>query len=195
MKKIINVYLPQVLLIVFSVVLGMYLNQKMIERSDRYKANQLLFLIESEVKRNYNLVQDWQPYHEEFRVKIDSVSNDPVFIKEYQKDRSVIFKFATRGTLMADFPLSSAWEITKLNPVVSEISYDKMNVLAKTYSQQKSTFEPAYDMMKIFNAPVMNTPKEAKESLDLLSNLLSEMVGREKQLLQYYQETITVLEK
>lgn len=193
MEKIINKYLPQVLLIVFSVVLGMYLNQKMLERADYNKANQLLSIIESEIKLNQKIVQDWQPYHNDIWSKLDSLKDDDTFIKEFQKDKNALYKLLTRGTLMNEMPSNSAWEITKLNPVVSEISYDKMNILAKTYAQQEGTFNPINDIITILNTPFMNSPKDGKENLNLLSNLTREMVSREIQLLHYYKEAIKIL--
>jgi len=195
LKKIIEVYLPQVFLIVFSVVLGMYLNQKMLERNDRKKADKLLSMVEAEVKSNQRILKDWYPYHQRMYQKLDSLKDDSNFIKDFQKDKNVLFeKLLTRGSFMKESLSDASWEVTKLNPVVSEISFDKMNILTKVYNQQKGTFEPMHKMFDLLSKPFINTPKNAKENLNLISGFVRELAAREAQLLYYYKKADELLE-
>ena len=187
LKKFIEVYLPQVVLIVFSVVLGLYLNQKMVERNDRIKANQLLLMVKAEIKSNQKILENWYPYHKQIYQELDSLKNDPEFIKEFQEDKDVLKKSWTRRTFMGEIMSDASWEVAKLNPVVSEISFDKMNFLTKLYLQQSLTFTPMLDMFEIFNQPFINTPKNAKENLNLINGYMKELVARESELAYYFE--------
>jgi len=196
MKKLLNEYIPQVLLIVFSVVLGLFLNQKMVDYNDQKKADQLLSMIESEIKSNQEIVADYYPYHAGIYEKLDSLKNDEAFLKEFYKDRFVLFnQLLTRSTFMGQSLSRSAWETMKLNPLVSEISFDKLRTLTETYVQQKGTYSPFDKLDKLINTPFLNAPENAKENLQLMSISMRELVAREKQLLDYYKITLEELKE
>lgn len=57
--------ITQVVLIVFSVVLGLYLSERIEERKKRKESYELLTTIKSEVKDNIRLVEKWGLYHQE----------------------------------------------------------------------------------------------------------------------------------
>ena len=72
--------LTQVVLIVFSVVLGLYLSERIEERKGKQASDNLLVKIKSEVNENINLVEDWALYHQEIYENLDSLSTDEIFI-------------------------------------------------------------------------------------------------------------------
>ncbi len=76
MKQSILKYLLQVFLIVFSVVLGLYLSERIEDRKNARDAKQLLSKIKSELNENKKLLDQWVPYHGEVVRTIDSLSND-----------------------------------------------------------------------------------------------------------------------
>jgi len=58
MKKILKEYIPQVILIVFSVVLGLYLNQIIVDRNENAKAKELVALVFEEINSNRALIAE-----------------------------------------------------------------------------------------------------------------------------------------
>ena len=187
--------LTQVILIVFSVVLGLYLSERIEERKNIQESNNLLAKIKSEVNENINLMEDWGLYHQEIYENLDSLSTNQEFIEEFIKDKSIFFeKLFTRGTFMARMPSNDAWEIAKSHPLIVNIDYDKILILSKIYNQQKSTFEPMNGIFELINSKDINTKNDAKSNLASIAERLHELVAREKQLLYYYNNGREILD-
>ena len=179
--------LTQVVLIVFSVVLGLYLSERIEERKRKQASDNLLVKIKSEVNENINLVEDWALYHQEIYENLDSLSTDEIFIEEFIKNKSIFFeKLMTRGTFMGRKPANDAWDIAKSHPLIVNFDYDKLVILSKIYDQQEVTFEPMLDMFEILGSKDVNTEKNAKLNLQSISENMFELVAREKQLMFYY---------
>ncbi len=182
-------YIAQFILIVFSVVLGLYLSERIEERKQIQESNDLLATIKTELKDNISLLEKWAPYHKKIKEKLDSLSTDTMFIEQFVKDRNILFeKLFTRGTFMSIMPASDGWEIAKSHPLVVKIDYDKYLILSRIYNQQERTFEPALEMFELLNSKDVNIKKDAKSNLELMYNRLFEFVARENQLMDFYKE-------
>ncbi|MEO1655580.1 MAG: hypothetical protein AAFU64_18705, partial [Bacteroidota bacterium] len=72
--------LIQFVLIVFSVVLGIYLSERIEEGKKRKESEELLAKIKSEVKDNIQLLEKWAPYHQKIHKNLDSLSKDSAFV-------------------------------------------------------------------------------------------------------------------
>jgi len=189
MKKVFIEYIAQMILIVFSVVLGLYLNQKMVDYNQKQEAQKILSIIYSEVKDNRELMLDWSPYHQEINDNFKKLLKDEKFTKGFIQDKTTLFDvLMTRRTFMTQ-PLSDdAWEIAKANPIISNISFEERLLLSKIYNQQKSTFEPASKFFDVYHTKGVNTVEDAQENLEILQNFMNELAGRELLLMQYYDE-------
>lgn len=195
MKKLIYEYVPQVILIVFSVVLGLYLNQKMVERTERQDAAKILNIIKSEVLGNQKILKDWGAYHQEIKFNFDSLVREEKFVEEFIANKEILFgKLFTRKTFMQESLSKSAWEISKNNPVISKIDYDKMLWLDKIYNQQKIAFEPAMEMFELYYSTGVNDVSVAAENLKIMSKFMSECAGREGLLFNYYNDFLEHLD-
>jgi len=100
-------------LIVFSVVLGLYLSERIEDRKNKKEAAKLLSRIKSELKANKNLLDYWVPYHTEMVESLDSISNDKMFVGNFINDNSALNQIFTRGTIMSELPANDAWDIAK----------------------------------------------------------------------------------
>ncbi|MEO1258698.1 MAG: hypothetical protein AAFZ15_07865 [Bacteroidota bacterium] len=179
--------ITQFILIVFSVVLGLYLSERIEDGKKRQESDELLATIKSEVKDNLTLLEDWLPYHQEINKNLDSLSKDAGFIEEFIENKyALLDKLLTRGSFMKRSPASDAWDIAKSHPRIVNIEYKKLLVLSKIYNQQAATFEPATEMFEIFNTKDVNKEKDARSNLFLMSNHWRELVAREEQLMYYY---------
>lgn len=194
MKNSIKEYIAQFLLIVFSVVLGLYLSERIEERKEIQASGDLLTTIESEVKDNVKLLEYWVPYHQEIHERLDSLIDNAAFIEEFVGDKYVFFeKLLTRGTFMSRKPASDAWEIAKSHPLIVKIDYDKYLVLSRIYNQQEFTFEPGNEAFELFNSIGINAAEDAKSNLEIIANHVHELVAREQQLMSYYKNGEEVL--
>lgn len=194
MKKSIVENITQLFLIVFSVVLGLFLSERIEDRKNEKDATKLLSKIKSEVNDNKKLLEHWAPYHGEIATSLDSLCNNEKFVENFINDKSTLFKeVLTRGTFMSRMPSSDAWDIAKSHPLIVNIDYDELLILSKIYNQQKSTFEPAAKLSEIFYSPDFNTKENAKSNLQKFNGRMQEIVGREMQLINYYNEAEKVL--
>ena len=110
--------LKQVLLIVFSVVLGIFLSERIEERKNKEAATLLLSKIKSEVNKNKEILEDWLPYHKMILKRLDSLKEDEAFMKRFIDDELILYKeVLTRGTLMGESLSNDAWDIAKSHPL------------------------------------------------------------------------------
>jgi len=193
MKKLLKEYIPQVLLIVFSVVLGLYLNQRLVDRNERAEANELLYLIIEEVKNNRAIMDEWHHYHFSAREIFKNLKSKDAFKEKFIDDKKILYDtLFTRGTLMQQMPSNSAWEIAKSNPLVSNIDYNYMQMLTDLYNIQEYMLEPALiKMSNFYHTTGVNRPEIAKENLDILYFYFHETVGRETYYMQLSDKVLT----
>lgn len=189
MEKPIVKNITQLFLIVFSVVLGIFLSERIEEQKNKNEAAKLLSKVTSEVLENKKLLEYWAPYHRDIAKNLDSLSNDDVFVENFINDKTVLFKeVLTKGTFMSRMPSSDAWDIAKAHPLIVNLDYDELLILSKIYKQQESTFEPTDDISEIFYSPDFNAREKAKSNLQSVNNRMREVASREKTLISYYKE-------
>ena len=187
--------ITQVILIVFSVVLGLYLSERIEERNNKQESDNLLEVIKLEVIDNINLMEQLTLYHQEMHKNLDSLSKNEEFIAEFIKDKSILFNtLFTKGTFLHRYPGNDAWDIAKSHPLIVNIDYDKLLILSKIYNQQKLTFEPMDEMFKLHDSKDINIEKEAKSNLKSISNHIHEIASRELRLMYYYEEAEEILD-
>ncbi len=187
--------ITQFVLIVFSVVLGLYLSERIEESKKRKESEVLLGRIEAEVKDNISLLREWLPYHQEMHKNLDSLSNDEAFITEFINNKYTFYKtLVTRGTFMGRTPANDAWDIAKANPLITNIEYEKLLILSRVYNQQASTYGVLFEVFAIINAKDFNAETDAKINLEVLADRLHEFVAREKQLMYYFNESEGILD-
>jgi len=194
MKRPITEYIAQLCLIVFSVVLGIYLSERIEERKNKKEATKLLSRIKSEVSVNKKILEDWAPYHRKVVHNLDSLANDESFIRDFIKDESALFESVfTRGNLMEDMPSNDAWDIAKSHPIIVNFDYDELLILSRIYNQQSITFEPVSQLMELLLSSDFNTKEKAKSNLETFRNLMQEIAGREMSLQTLYNQGEEIL--
>lgn len=186
----IKTFFPQVLLIVFSVVLGLFLSNQIEKRAERKRADLIVENIKEEIEMNLKNLENWAPYHNKIRSSLDSLRGELTFIKEFESNAASLLKLATRGTLWGGEIYDSAWETAKLSPAISEVDYKDLSLISKVYRQQHGTFDPIGDISEILNSPFINSPERSEETLRLISRHLRELNGRETQLKKYYEQAL-----
>lgn len=194
MKESLIKNLSQLFLIVFSVVLGIFLSERLEEQKNKNEAMKLLSKITLEVNDNKKLLERWVPYHADIAMKLDSLSNNDVFVENFIDDKSTLFReVLTEGTFMGRMPSSDAWDIAKAHPLIVNFDYDELLILSKIYNQMESTFKPTSEISEIFFSSDFNSKESAKPNLQKLNNLMQEIASREHQLMIYFNEAEEIL--
>jgi len=188
-------YIIQVVLIVFSVVLGLFLSEKISDRNDQKRFLELEQVILSEVKDNQKLLREWYPYHREVSDDFKKLLDDEAFLNSFIENKDALLNtLMTKGTYMNRPLTDDAWSIVRSNELVSRMEYDKMLGLSKVYKQQDLTFAALEDFFDLYNISGLNQKSRAKDNLNQLEDLLNETVGREQLLLEYYEKAIDLFE-
>lgn len=193
MKETILKNITQVILIVFSVVLGLYLSERIEDKKNEKEATKLLSKIKSELRENKKILDYWVPYHEEKVKMIDSLSKSDIFIESFVNDKFNLYKIFDRGTIMAEMPANDAWDIAKSHPLIVNFEYDELLILSKIYRQQKSTYESFPRFIELLLSPDLNTKENARPNLQLFKNQLQDITSRELQLVRYYKDAEQIL--
>lgn len=193
MKEAVLKNITQVILIVFSVVLGLYLSERIEDNKNKKEAIKLLSKIKSELKENKKLLDYWVPYHENAVKSLDSLTKNELFIEDFIKDNSTLHRIFSRGTIMGEMPANDAWDIAKSNPLIVNFEYDKLLVLSKIYKQQEATYGSFSTMIELLLSPDLNTKESAKRNLQLFKNQLQDITHRELQLVRFYNEAEMIL--
>jgi len=193
MKDTVLKNITQVLLIVFSVVLGLYLSERIEDRKKEKEAARLMSKIKSELNTNKKILDKWVPYHRKVVEILDSLTNDEIFIEKFINDKTTLYAAFTENTLMAELPTSDAWDIAKAHPLVVNFDYDELLALSRIYNQQESTFESIPRLIELLLSSNFNAPESAQKNLELFKDKLDDISLRELQLVDYYKNAEDIL--
>lgn len=89
---------------------------------------------------------------------------------------------------MSAMPTNDAWDIAKSHPLIVNLDYDELLILSKVYNQQKVTFNSAAKISEVFLSPDFNSLDKAKMNIKIFKSQMQEIVAREFQLLEYYNQ-------
>jgi len=193
MKESILKNITQLCLIVFSVVLGLYLSERIEDSKNDKEAKKLLSKIKSELNDNKKILDEWAPYHRNIVKSLDSLSKNEKFVKDFISDKSTLFKVFTKGTIMGETLSNDAWDIAKSHPLIINFEFDDLLILSKIYNQQKITFESAPKLVELLLSTELNSKENARPSLQSLKNMLQDIASREIQLIEYYNNAEQIL--
>ena len=193
MKESLTKSVTQIVLIVFSVVLGLFLSERIEDRKDQNDAEKLISKIKSELNGNLKILNIWVPYHREVVGNLDSLLKDDNFVNEFISDKTRLYSAFSKQTLMGESPTSDTWDIAKSHPLIVNFDYDELFVLSRIYNQQKSTYEPIPRLIELLLSSDLNAQENAKSNLILFRDKLDDISMRELQLLAYYNEAEKIL--
>lgn len=193
MNETITKNITQICLIVFSVVLGLYLSERIEDNKNKKEAKKLMSKIKSELNNNIKLLDEWVPYHRDIVKKLDSLAKDENFVADFIADKSILYSAFSKNTIMGESLSNDAWEIAKSHPLIVNFDYDELFVLSRVYKQQNSAFESFPNLVEILLSPDLNSKAHARTNLVLIKDRLDDISMRELQLISYYKEAENIL--
>ncbi len=193
MNETITKNITQICLIVFSVVLGLYLSERIEDNKNKKEAKKLMSKIKSELNNNIKLLDEWVPYHRDIVKKLDSLAKDENFVADFIADKSILYSAFSKNTIMGEWLSNDAWEIAKSHPLIVNFDYDELFVLSRVYKQQNSAFESFPNLVEILLSPDLNSKAHARTNLVLIKDRLDDISMRELQLISYYKEAENIL--
>ena len=200
----INKYISESLMIVFSVLFALFINQ-LAQNYAKHKDKKIAQNnIVEELKNNEKIVKDWVKNHQKILNNLKDLTEDK---NDSLKNLLVKNKFFELGmlngnnSLTKEFPVSTAWETTKSTGIISEFEFEKIQVLTETYTQQNlilmQTFQKINDeyFSNLQHQPLSNYENHIDQKSLQYFYLFRELVGQEKFLLDYYENILGKLDK
>lgn len=184
------------MLIVFSVVLALYINDYHSQKKDDEATRNALLKVKTELQTNMELVSNLAPYHQQLKETFEAALLDNEKQQALITSKGVTFwSLMPRGLYQR--PLEdAAWKALSNSSVLSNVEFDTMLALSRVYKLQEQGVERS--LQHIITLLISREAiQEAliSENLTILSFAMSELISQEKFLIQEYQKAISFLEK
>ena len=190
MKSSFKEYFIQTILIIFSVLLALFLNEYRNDLRSKKELDKILNNVLLEIETNKQIVDEVIPYHIEAIQVIDSAIEHEEFRQSLKSEYGLnFFKIAPRGVLQ-NFVNHTAWETAKMSASFSELDPHTMQKLTMIYDQQELTFTPVYKIMDMIYSRDFQDNDKIKENLLLIRWQFFELKGREVRLQKFYENTL-----
>ncbi len=186
------------LLIVFSVLFALFINQSFEDYKTRQKKEIARESIRKELYRNQYILKSWKVKHIEIRDKINGMllGTEDSLVAELKNYDYLNLGILTNNESLIDAILTStAWESAKTTEIISEFDYETIQKLTFVYSMQEILTERT--LMKILDY-YFDTESHDIENLDktLIQFQLRfhELTGQEELMTNLVEEAIQEIE-
>lgn len=193
MRKRFYEYLIEALLIVFSVIFALFLNEYRTNLKANRELDVMLSNVKTEVEINKRIIEDLIPYHQGVLDRLDAVLASDSAISSISSESGPDLSAVLPQGVFQRSVNSSAWEVTKSTGMISQLDVDQAQHLSRTYTQQEITFMPVYDIYDMVTERDFLNQENTQGSLIILGMHLGEILGREKTLLLHYDEALKFL--
>ena len=105
-----------------------------------------------------------------------------------------VVKIAPKG-IYKILPNHTAWETAKMRDIISGIENATLQMLAKTYQQQESTFTPSQKIIEVISSREFLDTSKSKENLILMYQQFKELRSRELLLNEYYTDVLMQMDE
>ena len=193
-KKEFARYTLEAVLIVFSVLLALYLDNVFEDRRESRTIHELVSHIADEMSSNLATVDEWLPYHRSVIDEIDRyLASDELQQSLRTADGIDYGRLMERG-LIQDFYSTSSWQIAQQSEMTSRIEFDVTYAVSKAYLSQQYVDVTLGRFSDFVFERQTHDPEQLVNSLRILRNLLQELAGQEYVLQKNYQEALQAVE-
>lgn len=189
-------YAADALLIVFSVMLALILNEIRNNWMERKQTRELLRNVRAELVNNKQLLQQQFEYHLLVLHNIDSALAHKAYALQLIADGELhLGVLAPKGVMLEDFDWT-AWETAKSNNISSKIDPAAMSLLNNISRQHQRIEKIEDEIAKVLLTRESRRPENIRESLILVKdNYRGWSVDRTPGLLNTYDEAIEKLKE
>lgn len=197
-KKTWRPYLFEGILIIFSVLLALFLNQLVENRKVRNLKNKARENIQTELQRNLEIINDWGKHHQAVSDRVQEIidgKNDSLR-NALKSDQGFNIGVLTGNKSIIDANLSNtAWETAKSTQIISEFDFETAQLLTSTYTLQDILINTSLDRV-VTTYFDRETHDLSNLDLTLIQFKLAfqELAGQEYLLAELYEEAINKLE-
>ncbi len=183
-------YAIEALLIVLSVLLALFLDQRFEDRREARMAGELVGHIQIEMQRNLEIIDKWMPYHQDSAAKIDQYLNSPELQQTLLTDNGIAYLELMEDGILQELYSTSSWELAQQSEVTSTLDFELTHAMSKAYLSQDYVNQTIQRISDFFFDRSSHDPDEVQTSLRILRQLLRELAGQEYVLQQNYLEAL-----
>ena len=189
-------YAGEGLLILFSVFLGLFLNEWVSRLNDHTHTNELVQTLITELKSNKQIAREQYDYDTQVLATIDSALHNPSIQKEFLvNDEINLNRFAPLGILHLNLS-STAWEVAKQQNIASRIDIAKTSLLTSCYADQARIPRLEEEIAKVIFSRDSRKMENIHTTLVLIrDNYKGWAYDRLPGLMMQYDTVIALLEK
>lgn len=184
------------LLIVFSVLLALALNEYLSARKEEKKTRQVLVSIREELQTNMEIIEAWQKIHQEALKNIEYHRSQPSFHDSLVQRNQFRFDLLFKGTLIPSTVRSNAWEIAKNTGLIQNFDLALANMLSDIYDMQRiGVITTADKLIALIYERQTHQQENVPQTLVIFEITMKELVGQETYLLKTYGDILKQLER
>ncbi len=182
------------ILIIFSVLLALLLNEYRTSLREQKLKKSALENVEKEIINNLATVKEWLPYHTKVLKNIQNALKDPATQKTMLKNGEIYYwEMMPRGFVQS-LIYNTAWEIMKDVNTQSNLDFEIMLKLSNLYKLQEEGVQATiHTILNHMNSREALKTANLPETLLLLRNGFRELVSQEEFLIHTYQNTLETL--
>ncbi|MBP2833120.1 hypothetical protein J8281_13075 [Aquimarina sp. U1-2] len=176
-------FLSESLLIVFSVLFALFINQCQNEAQEEKRTVSILKNIKSELENNRKSAQRLVDYHTKVVKKLETINSDSLESIFFRGPRFVIWDndIIPRGISQEIFK-NIAWQTAEQEDIASRINFNKAQVLFEAYSQQNTVSATIDALSKMMTQRETHRRELIKETVAVIQQTFAELRAQEKAL-------------
>lgn len=182
------------LLIVFSVLLALFLNEAWNRRSERAATEEQLGSIRLELADNQRILADWLERHEAIAANMAALREtepDEPLVVDGKLDIGRVFGRSLADTMVRD----TAWETAKTTGLVRHFDLRCANLLTDLYGLQEVIERQIWKIAGMLQEREAHEAEHLPQTLALLEVSMQELQGQEHLLASAYREALSQLDR
>lgn len=188
-------YALEAILIVFSVLLALFLDNVLEDRRETRLIDELLGHVTDEMKSNLAIVEEWLPYHRAVIDEIDRyLASDDLRHSLLTADGIDYGRLMEKG-LIQDFYSNSSWRLAQQSEITSRIEFHVSYAISKAYLSQQNVNVTLKRVSDFAFERQTQDPDQLVTSLRILRNLLQELSGQQGVLQSNYREALVAVDR
>ncbi|MBS2214007.1 hypothetical protein KEM09_21540 [Carboxylicivirga mesophila] len=192
-------YIGEGLLIVFSVLFALFINQSFDDYRTHQKKTIAQESILKELRANQAILANWQVKHTAIKQRLTSVIEgqaDSLKSELQQYDYLNLGVLTNNEVLIDAFLTNTAWESARATGIITEFDFETIQQLTLVYDLQAIILDrTTIQLLDYLFAAESNDITKLDRTLVQLQLRLRELTGQEISLSGLYKEAIEVLEK
>ncbi len=183
----------EALLIVFSVLLALWLDELRQERRENAYLSANLEQIASEMRNNLGIVERLLPYHRSIVAELDRHIASAGLREGLRGEQGIEYMRLMPNGLIQEFYSVTAWDLARQGGVTTRLDFETGYAISRAYSSQAFVDNTIRSLFEFLLGPDAVAPADLRTSTIVLRNRMAELVGQENALKLNYEAALAAI--